>query len=413
MGINRDRALMECNPPMELAFSLTEYRERLDRIRARMQADGIDLLWLTAPESLFYVSGYTCEWYQAQSPKQWPPTSGIAIHVNADAFILFDTPSEQIMCRFVTCSTDTRTFPIGERRDGIRFIMDELSAKGWLSGRVGMELHSYRPNPAVSKRFQTAFEESGCAVTDGSDILRELRWIKSPQELAYIQRAAEITDIGLQAAKETIRPGVMELEVWGEIMAAMARAGGENPAITLPVLSGLKANTGHSLSSRKFIAAGEQVNVDVSGVYNRYHCNAARAFYVGEPPRDVTDFFAKSVGVFDVIEDILTPGLTVGALVSACRRYYDEVGITTDAGWVGGYEMGLAFSPDWFENFVYELSDTTSDRVFEPGTVVNYESQFFGPQLTGITYTICTLLFGDDHAFYPVKMKRALHIIDI
>jgi len=413
MGQNRDRALNDCNPPMELAFSLAEYRGRLDRIRARMAADGIDLLWLSAPESLFYVSGYTCEWYQAQSPKQWPPTSGIAIHVDADSFILFDTPSEQIMCRFVTCSTDTRTFPIGERRDGIRFIMDELSAKGWLGGTVGMELYSYRPNPAVSKRFQSAFEESGCLVADGSDILRELRWIKSPQELAYIERAAEITDIGLQAAHDTIRPGVMELEVWGEIMAAMGRAGGENPAITLPVLSGPKANTGHSLSSRKTIVAGEQVNVDVSGVYNRYHCNAARAFYVGEPPNDVADYFLRSVGVFDVIEGMVKPGITVGELVTACRAYYDEVGIFSDAGWVGGYEIGLAFPPDWVGNFVYEMSDTDSKRVFEPGTVVNYESQFFGPRLSGITYTICTLLFGDGYAGFPVKTARKLHVINV
>ena len=111
-----------------------------------------------APESLYYVSGYSCEWYQAQSPKQWPATSGIAVHVDHDDFIMFDTPSEQVMCRFVTCADDIRTFPIDNRRDGIGFIMDELKAAGWLGGTVGMELYSYRPNPAISARFRAAFE---------------------------------------------------------------------------------------------------------------------------------------------------------------------------------------------------------------------------------------------------------------
>ncbi len=412
MSLNRERALEQCQPAMELPFTLVEYKQRLRRIHERMDKDGIDLLWLMAPESLFYVSGYTCEWYQAQSPKQWPATSGIAVHRDHDKFIMFDTPSEKIMCRFVTCADDLRTFPMGVRRDGISFIVDELKSEGWLSGTIGMELHSYRPNPVISARFRNAFEDAGLTVTDGSDILRDIRWIKSPQETAYIEHAARITDIGLDAARNTIRPGVTELEVYGEMICAMARAGGENPAITLPVLSGAKANTGHALASRKIIMAGEQVNVDVSGVYNRYHCNAARSFYVGEPPKDVMEYHEKSAGVFDVIASALRPNLPVAELATKARQYYDDVGIWSDAGWVGGYELGIGFPPDWVGNFVYEMSDTDSDRVFEPNTVVNFESQFFSPRLSGITYYIDTLLFKEDTAEQPVKAPLKLVVVD-
>ena len=412
MGINRDIALEQCQPEMELAFSLEEFQHRLKRIRARMEDDGIDVLWLMAPESLYYVGGYKCIWYQGQSPKQWPATSGIAIHRERDDFILFDTPSEAIMCRFVTCAKDIRTFPIDGRRDGISFIIDELKSKGWLSsGTVGMEFHSYRPNPAISKRFCDAFVSSGMKVTDGSDILRDIRWVKSAAEMACMERAAEITDIGLQAAKNAIRAGVTELDVYGEIIDAMSKAGGENPGITLPVNSGLKANCGHSLASRKVIQAGEQVNVDVSGVFNRYHGNAGRAFHVGEPAKDVIEYHRLSAGVFDVIADIMRPNLPVAELVSATRAYYDEVGIWSDAGWVGGYELGLAFPPDWVGNYVYEMSDTQTEKVFEPGTVVNFESQFFSPRMSGITYYIDTLMFKADNACQPLKSPLELIVV--
>ena len=412
MGQNRDLVLEQCNPAMELGFSLAEYKTRLSVIRKHMADNKIDLLWLMAPESLYYVSGYTCEWYQAQSPKQWPATSGIAVHVDHDYFIMFDTPSERVMCRFVTCAEDIRTFPIDNRRDGIGFIMDELNSEGWLDGSVGVELYSYRPNPAISARFRAAFEDAGTTVVDGSDILREVRWRKSPQEIAYLEQAARITDIGLAAARNSIRAGVTELEVYGEMIVAMAKAGGENPAITLPVLSGPKANTGHSLASRKVIMAGEQVNVDVSGVYWRYHANAARSFYVGQPPADVLEYHDKSAGVFEVIADILKPGLSVGELVRATREYYDEVGIWSDAGWVGGYELGIGFPPDWVGNFVYEMSDSDSEKLFEAGTCVNFESQFFSPHMSGITYYICTLLFREDAAELPVTAPRRLVVID-
>jgi Xaa-Pro dipeptidase len=412
MGINRDLVLDHCTPDTELGFSLEEYQNRLTAIRKRMAADNIDLLWLMAPESLYYVSGYTCEWYQAQSPKQWPATSGIAIHVNSDKFILFDTPSEKVMCRFVTCATDIRTFPIDNRRDGIGFIIDELEAESWLGGNVGLELHSYRPNPAISARFQSAFSNNGTTVVDGSDVLREIRWIKSPAEIAHLEKAATITDIGVEAARNAIRPGVTELDVYADIIHAMAKAGGENPAITLPVLSGLKANTGHSLASRKIIKAGEQVNIDVCGVYWKYHANAARSFYVGEPAKEVFDYHNKSSDVFKVIADCIKPGMSVGDLVSTTLRYYKDIGIWSDAGWVGGYELGIGFPPDWVGNFVYEMSHTDSEKTFEPGTCVNFESQFFSPNMSGITYYICTLLFKEDEAILPVKAPRQLIVID-
>ena len=60
MGHNRDLALNHCQPSIELPFSLKEYNDRLRKIKDRMITEKIDLLWLSAPESLFYVSGYTC-----------------------------------------------------------------------------------------------------------------------------------------------------------------------------------------------------------------------------------------------------------------------------------------------------------------------------------------------------------------
>ena len=68
--------------------------------------------------------------------------------------------------------------------------------------------------------------------------MRELRWVKSPLERAAMREAAEIADTGMQAARDALAPGVTELEVYGEMVAALARAGGENPAITQPVLFG-------------------------------------------------------------------------------------------------------------------------------------------------------------------------------
>jgi Xaa-Pro aminopeptidase len=195
------------------------------------------------------------------------------------------------------------------------------------------------------------------------------------------------------------------------MIRAMTRAGGENPAITLPVLSGPKANCGHALAGRRKIGPGEQINVDVCGVYNRYHCNAARSFYVGEPPREVVEFYDKAAGAMAILEGLVRPNLPVGELVTTLREYYDEQGIWQDASWVGGYELGIGFPPDWVGNFVYEMSHGDSTVPFEPGTAVNFESVFYGPRMSGLTYLIDTLLFQDGSAGLASQMPRGLTVL--
>ena len=145
----------------EPAFPEAEYAARLQRVRERLARDGIDCLFLTSPEAMNWISGYQCEWYQAQSPRQWPAASGIAVHVDHDRYILFDTEREAALGRIFTTSTDTRYFPRTSLRGGAEFVVDELAALGWLDGTLGLELWSYRPNGPLSARFQALADRQG------------------------------------------------------------------------------------------------------------------------------------------------------------------------------------------------------------------------------------------------------------
>ena len=47
-----------------------------------------------------------------------------------------------------------------------------------------------------------------------------------------------------------------------------------------------------------------------------------------------------------------------------------------DRYWLGGYEIGIAFPPDWCGNFVYDSFMEMGDARFEEGMVVNFECGF-------------------------------------
>ena len=58
------------------------------------------------------------------------------------------------------------------------------------------------------------------------------------------------------------------------------------------------------------------------------------------------------------------------------------------------------------------MTDTHTDKVLEANTVVNFESQFFAPLMSGITYYVDTLMFKTDRALRPLQFRPELVIVD-
>ena len=211
---NKQRVLRFCRPEMDTMFPVGEYRTRLRRVRAAMEEARVDLLYLSSPEAICYLSGFRAEWYQAQGPRSWYPASGLAVRVDADDYLHFETEHEQVLAAFTSVSRNFRI--LGESSQPTdsmtSFIISSLADEGWLTGTVGLEHWSYRPSRGYSELFQSALESYGCQVVDATDVVAGVRKIKSPQELTYTRTAARIGDIGMQAAVDTIAPGVTELE---------------------------------------------------------------------------------------------------------------------------------------------------------------------------------------------------------
>jgi Xaa-Pro aminopeptidase len=409
----RDEVYFHSRPENEAPFTREEFHDRLTKLRRRMSEANIDMLYLMAPESMYYLSGYQAEWYQAQSPRHWPASSAIAVHVDYDRYILFDSEREAVLGRIFTLSTDTRYFPRNALRGSTDFVVTELKAAGWLNGTVGLELWSYRPNRIISEDIQAAFEVAGSRVVDGTDLLRDVRWVKSAAEIECLEEAARIANIGMAEARKTVRAGVTELEVYGEMVRAMTVAGGENPGITMPVLSGTKTNALHGVATRRRINHGELVLVDLSGVYKRYHVNMARTFSVGEPAAEAKTIADRAAASMEIIRGMLRPNLPVCEFNETVKAFLTQEKLWERRGWIGGYEMGIAFPPDWVGNFVYDpLSQLNAERVFEPGTAVNYENQFFLPHHAGQYFTIDTFLFKDAEALMMTTQPFELIVVE-
>jgi len=392
MGL-REKASESYRPAMQVPFPLKEYENRVAEVRAAMAKEKIDLLYCSSPVSLFYLTGYQNMWYQTESPLDWPPLSGLAVRQDADKIIFFDRAREEIITRTYTLGADIhiRTFELESRISELDFMIKTLKEEGWLKGTVGLEKLSHRPNPAVSQIFQEALEKEGCHVVNASDIVRELRAVKSSPEMAYTRTAAKIADIGMNAAIACIKPGITELDVRAEILYAITRAGGEVTGLPIQVMAGTRTACGHAMATRNVIMPQDMIYIDICGVYNRYHCNIMRMVSVGEPQPEVAKQMELSVGAWEVLMKTLSPSLAIGELNKAMRAYYEEAGIWEDRRWIGGYELGIAFPPDWIGVWYYEAENEADERVICPGTVFNFESQIYLPLGAGLSNVIDTI----------------------
>jgi Xaa-Pro aminopeptidase len=272
-----------------------------------------------------YVCGYEDSWYASNGNKDQLPINGIAIHVDHDRFIFFEESDELILARNTSIATEIRVIP----RSNGESVVAALNDEGWLGGTAGLELWSYRPNPAISHLFQEILEHQGCTVVDGTDIVRDLRAVKSPQELSCIETAARIPDVGMQSAIGHAQPGMTEIEVHAEVLYAMAKVGGELNAIPGLVNSGPRTCS-HGHTSRRRIMPGDLVTLDICGVYNRYHANVSRTVSMGPPSPAVVAQIELSSKSMDLLRSTVRPYLPVAELNRVMKDYCENAGIWED-----------------------------------------------------------------------------------
>jgi len=165
-------------------------------------------------------------------------------------------------------------------------------------------------------------------VRDPGRILHELRLLKSPEELARLRRAAEITAEAHLAAMRDGRPGAREYHVQSEIEYAFRRRGGSGPGYGTIVAGGPNAVVLHYRAGDAELKDGDLCLVDAGGEYQLYTADVTRTFPVSgeftKPQRKVYDLVlaAQLAGIaavkpgatIDGIHDVVVRTLTEGMI---------------------------------------------------------------------------------------------------
>jgi Xaa-Pro aminopeptidase len=358
----------------EQPFPSEEYAARRNRVRKALADENLDAILVTTPANITWLTGYDMIWYHLQN------LTGILVRADSDDTLFFDssahtnivsTTPEIMEVVYVDAAAVSGTV-----EESITAVVGGIADKGLGASRIGLEMWGYAPHASVMDALVSALQDGGATVEDHWTLVERQRFIKSPLEVQHVRKAAEIADLGMAAARDFIRPGVMETEIEGAIMGAMMAAGGGYPGIRTMLGAGPRSGTHHSSPTRRKIKQSDIVFVDFCGVYDRYHVNVNRTFSVGEPDPRWSELMTKAAGCIDAIQSEIKLGDPLSKVDAVAQRYTDEVGIRKYVWWVGGYAQEIAVPPDWCGNHWLNPRFDMGNPPLQPGMVFNLENQF-------------------------------------
>jgi Xaa-Pro dipeptidase len=315
-------------------FTAAEYAARRAAVERAMARSGADLLLLSAPENIFYLTGLDHWGYFAPHVLILPPEGEMVLVTRAMEKV---TVANQVR--------NARFEGHGDHETAAEAIGRALAAGGYRPRRIGIEAWSSGLPHGLAMALQSLVPNTGWI--DLSGLVDELRLVKSPAEQAYLRAAARISDAGGAAAVEALRAGASERHIAAEAERAMVEAGGTYPGFGPFIRSTARLGEEHTSWSDTRLADGDALFLELTGCVARYHAPLGRLIHVGQAPKDAHEMAAVAQAAFEAVLAALRDGVLARDVYAAWQGVVDRAGLAHYQRHHCGYLVGIGFPPSW------------------------------------------------------------------
>lgn len=143
-------------------------------------------------------------------------------------------------------------------------------------------------------------------------ILKDLRAIKTKEEIVVLQKAIDITHNAFRRVMQFVQPGVMEYEVEAEILHSFLSQRGTGPAYGSIIASGDRARTLHYVENNQECKDGELLLMDFGADYGNYCADLTRTIPVnGKFTRRQKTVYNACLHLHKYAASILKPGISI------------------------------------------------------------------------------------------------------
>lgn len=244
----------------------SRYQHRLEECARRMKEVGLDVLLLTKPSNMYYLTGdgRLCAYAM----------------ITRDGKVALGVPSTDVDDVIRLAHSD-RVVGFENEVGMIHSIAHNFEYFGLSQGTVGLE-YTFLTQSMMGMLTHPHAKPEGVVARDCTPILSEMRMVKEAEELDRIRSAARVADIGMEAGIGAVKAGVTESQVAAAGEYAMRHAGAEEFWRTY-VSSGPRTNIAHGLPTHRKVEAGDLVMIDIHPIVNGYSADICRTVCVGKP----------------------------------------------------------------------------------------------------------------------------------
>jgi Xaa-Pro aminopeptidase len=297
-------------------ITIDERRARIDKARRLMAENRIDAILVEGGTSMFYFTGV--RWGQSERPF-------VAVIPAKGEFAWVCPGFEEARAReLIKFGTDIRTWQ--EDESPYRAIAQILKDRGVATGRVGVE---ERLRFFIMNGVKT--EAPALDYVSADPVTALCRMIKSPAELALLQRANDMTIAAYKAGLATLREGMTQGDLRNNILAAYAAIGAQSPDVA--VSFGEYTAFPHGSVVPQKLKEGDVVQIDDGCKVDGYCSDITRTVVFGKPTKRQIDVWNLEHSAQAAAFAAAKPGVACEAVDAAARK------VITDAGFGPDYKV--------------------------------------------------------------------------
>lgn len=297
-------------------FSLAERDRRWGRVRRLMERDDIDVI--VAPSNTGGRDGLQANVrYLTGMGVNSCPVAAIFPKEGDVTALTGPVPYTEYWLGFQDWVTDVRSKFFSEG-DAIIERLRELPIERGRIGIAGLAGVPRMPDGIVSHGIYMKIREAfpHAELVNATHLMDEARFVKSEEELAFLERAVELVEGAIETMIREARPGVPECVVYARMLASMVEQGGELPTMILWAAGSPQPPTNAFMPTRRRLQEGDIITSEVEAHWGGYVGQVTLTGVMGKVPHDYAEMYSIQQEIIDRAYEHFRPGTLISEFLN-------------------------------------------------------------------------------------------------
>ena len=341
---------------MAIHFTKEEFSKRKSKIITELTRQNLDGLLMFRQESMYWLTGYDSFGYVY--------FQSLILTTKGDLVLLTRTPDLR-QAQNTSIIKNIRIWVDKDKSnpaDELKNILSELELE---KSNLGVEYEAYGLTGRNAMRLNNSLKNFA-TLYDKSELVSYLRVIKSPAEIIYVKKAAELADKAMEAAWKYAHAGQNESKILAEMQSVVFNGGGDYPANEFIIGSGKNALLCRYQSEKRKLDKVDQLSIEWAGTYKHYHSAMFRTILIGKANDKQKKMYKACTESLKACENKLKPENKVGEVFDVHTEVLDRLGYKKSRMNACGYSLGATFSPNWMD---WPMLYTGNNVVLKSGMV--------------------------------------------